>query len=33
VKDLQDNEAQIDPTVAQEAVRKTQAAWSAENTK
>lgn len=33
VKDLEDNEAQIDPTVAQEAVRKTQAAWSAQNTK
>lgn len=33
VQDLQDNEAQIDPTVAKEAVSKTQAAWSAQNTK
>jgi hypothetical protein len=33
VKDLEDNEAQIDPTVAKEAVRKTQAAWSTANTK
>lgn len=33
VKDLEDNEVLIDQSVGQEAVRKTQAAWSAENTK
>jgi hypothetical protein len=33
VKDLEDNEVLIDRAVGQEAVRKTQAAWSAEHTK
>jgi hypothetical protein len=33
LKDLEDNEVIIDRAVGQEAVRKTQQAWSAENTK
>jgi len=33
VKDLEDNEVLVDRAVGQEAVRKTQAAWSAQNTK
>ena len=33
IKDLEDNEVLIDRAVGQEAVRKTQQAWSTENTK